>query len=167
MCFFDSVSNFELSVMGGTLPFDKFKVFAQIDANDFSLTCDFYASASCLKIKGNGETHEFPSDIVNQLCDPSMNVISIGSFKGKYITIKTESKPKANVYFNSSSIIVDMVNKPPYQNMILTIVEYSNKVSDSCNLIAKEVENKKNTFVRKNNLRYMVILNDIILTMIN
>ena len=167
LCFFDSVSNFELSVMGGTLPFDKFKVFAQIDANDFSLTCDFYASASCLKIKGNGETHEFPSDIVNQLCDPSMNVISIGSFKGKYITIKTESKPKANVYFNSSSIIVDMVNKPPYQNMILTIVEYSNKVSDSCNLIAKEVENKKNTFVRKNNLRYMVILNDIILTMIN
>jgi outer membrane protein assembly factor BamB len=161
--FTECKNRFELSIMGGTLPFDTFKTYMQVGENDVSLKCEYYSVASCLKIKGNGKDYKFSSDIVNKLCDPMMNVISVGSFQGKYKNVKSSSSSSAEVYINKSNIYVVFLNK--HVKCIITVVEFD---EDQSTLILREINDEdKLSFTRKSNKHYLILCNDEILSLLD
>ena len=163
--FTKSKSKFVLSVMGGTLPFDTFNTFIVIDEDDFSMKCDFYSKASCLSIKGNGKDYKFSSDVVNQLCDPKMNVISIGSFKGKYRKINPETE-LVNVFYNDNTMFIKMAPEVRLdENNIIIIVEFDNL--EYSKLYTHTVQTPKLALARRLCYSYLVIFNDIIVTLIS
>lgn len=74
-------SNFTISSMGGTITFNDFKVWLGF-LKDKTISGEFIASASCLGIKGNGKSYTFSKDIVNQLCDNTLNIRAVGVLNG-------------------------------------------------------------------------------------
>jgi outer membrane protein assembly factor BamB len=75
---------FEMSAMGGTIPFNNFEVFLEIKNN--TIIGEFFGISNCLQIKGNGKSYSFSKDIVNQLCDIFMQLHAIGTFSGIVIS---------------------------------------------------------------------------------
>jgi outer membrane protein assembly factor BamB len=67
---------FTISAMGGTIPFKKFCMFADIEER----SGEFYADAFCPSIKGNNDDYKFSSEIIPQLCDYRMKLKAIGTF---------------------------------------------------------------------------------------
>lgn len=77
---------FTMSSMGGTIPFDSFRVWVRIK-EDGKMCGEFVASTSCMKIKGNAESYKFSTEILNQLCDPFMKLRTIGCLRGTPSTV--------------------------------------------------------------------------------
>ena len=74
------------SFMGGTMTFLKLRMFAVIDPQTLDISGDMYAVSSCLNIKGNGQNYKFSSSIINQLCDQTMRIHIVASFKGTMVS---------------------------------------------------------------------------------
>lgn len=151
---------FELSVMGGTLPFTSFNTFMNIDNKDLSLDCDFYNVASALNVKGNGKKYNFSSDIINQLCDYSMKIKSVGSFKGKYIELKTQYKN--NVYIDNNLIIIKFDSELIRINKIITIIEFDYN-NHTIKYIYESINNKTLLHKISYKYNYLILLNNIVL----
>jgi outer membrane protein assembly factor BamB len=76
---------FTFSAMGGTIGFSEFELFGTVDPKTMDiLGCQFYAKASCLKVKGNGKSYKFSPEVVNQLCDSKLNINVVGGVDGRY-----------------------------------------------------------------------------------
>jgi outer membrane protein assembly factor BamB len=90
--FLSSNDPFSFSSMGGTMKFSKFEVYLYINPSDYSATCEFVVSSSCLNIKGNNNAYKFSSEIINQLCDPFLNISGIGTADGTLIPITFDEK---------------------------------------------------------------------------
>jgi hypothetical protein len=67
--------SFRMSAMGGDIPFDDMELLAGIDVQGNLREGELRAVASCLKVKGNGNSYHFPWSIVNQVCDPFLRMI--------------------------------------------------------------------------------------------
>lgn len=79
---------FEFSSMGGSMKFSKFDVYMNIDPRTMEMKSEFVMSSSCLSIKGNDDSYQFSSEIVNQLCDPFMNIYSLGTANGTPVPVR-------------------------------------------------------------------------------
>lgn len=79
---------FEFSSMGGSMKFSKFDVYMNIDPRSMEMKSEFVMSSSCLSIKGNDDSYQFSSEIVNQLCDPFMNIYSLGTANGTPVPVR-------------------------------------------------------------------------------
>jgi len=79
---------FEFSSMGGSMKFSKFDVYMNIDPRTMEMKSEFIMSSSCLSIKGNDDNYQFSSEIVNQLCDPFMNIYSLGTANGTPVPVR-------------------------------------------------------------------------------
>ena len=65
---------FYLSAMGGGINFNK-SLFEYTFNNPMG---NFYASANCLTIKGNGESYTFPMEVVDNTCDHQLRISAFG-----------------------------------------------------------------------------------------
>lgn len=83
---------FEISSMGGTMKFSNFGIYMSIDEETLDMKTEFLLSSSCLSIKGNDDNYKFSSEIVNQLCDPFMNIYAVGTGKGVHIPVRFNGK---------------------------------------------------------------------------
>jgi hypothetical protein len=81
--------DFELSAMGGTIPFKKFRAFFEIDESNNKISGIFWGLSNCLAIKGNGKNYKFSFDIVNQLCDLYMQLQTVGIFNGNSVSFSS------------------------------------------------------------------------------
>jgi outer membrane protein assembly factor BamB/phosphatidylglycerophosphate synthase len=101
-----SSTPFTFSAMGGTISFSEFNLFGVVDAEGLILF-NFYAKASCLKIKGNGESYEFSTEIINKLCDYKLNIQAIGTARTrKHVEMPLsigDSKKRLVVEYNLTS----------------------------------------------------------------
>ncbi len=68
---------FELSAMGGTIPFSD--SFFSGSFGDDALG-QAYLVAGCRKLKGNGMAFNFSWNLINRTCDHRLNVIAVGRF---------------------------------------------------------------------------------------
>ena len=68
---------FYLSAMGGGINFSN-SLFEFTFENSMG---NFYASASCLKIKGNGESYKFPIKIIDNTCDQKLRISAFGKMR--------------------------------------------------------------------------------------
>ena len=84
-----ATGSFVMSAMGGTIPFPQFKTFIEVDPQTGNFSGEFVSQSSCLKIKGSGESYQFSSEVINKLCDPTMRIFSIGSYRGIPMTPTT------------------------------------------------------------------------------
>lgn len=151
-------SQFTLSAMGGTIPFEKFNIYSYLD-DDYSFKSDFYAVSSCMNIKGNGENYKFSSEIVNQLCDSFLKVKSIGCFKGKYK--KAKETDVAKVYTsNKIKVILNEGISP--EKFTIIIVEFNNNNYGKVYKFNK----KEVTHNKISGYSYIVLVNDMILTLL-
>ena len=65
---------FYLSAMGGGINFSE-SLFEYTFENPMG---NFYANASCLKIKGNGESYRFPMEVIDNTCDHRLRISAFG-----------------------------------------------------------------------------------------
>lgn len=158
-----TIDNFEISVMGGTIPYNIFNTYMAVDENDLSLDCDFYTVASCLNIKGNGKKYEFSGDIVNKICNPLLNIISVGNFRGQNIKLKNEKNVKVYEYDNFILILLDKTIVNLYN--IISIVEFN--YDDYIQLYKFELNNKNYFEYTKNpKYKYIILLNDMVIKLL-
>jgi outer membrane protein assembly factor BamB len=78
-------NGFTIAGMGGTITFSEFRIYGLRSEihNEEDLELEFYAKASCLRIKGNGTSYKFSDGIVNQLCDRTMQLHVVGSCRAR------------------------------------------------------------------------------------
>lgn len=81
--------SFHFSAMGGTVQSHTFVAFVTFHVAQRRLSGQFFGTASCLNIKGNGRAFSFSSGIVNKLCDKWMRLQFVGEFRGRYHPLRT------------------------------------------------------------------------------
>jgi hypothetical protein len=127
---------FAFSSMGGSMSFKKFEVYFYINPSNYSVQCEFILSSSCLNIKGNNSTYKFSSEIINQLCDPFLNIFAIGTATGtlKPITFneKVCSINKKKSFFGMrtktySNIYPKRLSTPIKDENLITVVYNTHK----------------------------------------
>lgn len=163
--FTDCKNNFELSVMGGTLPFHTFQTFMKVN-DDYSLSCDYYCVASCLSIKGNGEDYQFSPEIVNQLCNPMLNVISVGSFKGKYTSISDIDDDIGEVFIQADFFTVVLKDHVSQKMNIISIVEY-NQSDSKLYVYESKMNLERYKYHKIKGYRYVIFINDVLLSLLS
>ena len=97
------VGHFSISAMGGEMPFTPFIFTGSFDPTEETLRGQFNTTTSCLKIKGNGSSYTFPMSLLNQVCDPWLRALGMGSFEGSKITEKTVAVHAVHLNQSSSS----------------------------------------------------------------
>lgn len=117
---------FQFSSMGGTMKFNEFQIYISLDPHDKSLKTEFICSTSCLSIKGNNDNYKFSSEIVNQLCDPLMNIYALGTCEGKLVDLKTypdaSSLKSVKSLFGLRTSTYLNVKIPIHHEAIITII---------------------------------------------
>ena len=83
---------FYLSAMGGGIDFST-SLFEYTFNNPMG---NFYASANCLKIKGNGESYTFPMEVVDNTCDHKLRISAFGKMNVTPVA-KKANEEKARV----------------------------------------------------------------------
>jgi outer membrane protein assembly factor BamB len=73
---------FRIAAMGGDMTFSPMTFSMTLRPDSPEVNGQFHAVASCRTIHGNGTQYTFPSLLVNQVCDPWLNVIALGTFHG-------------------------------------------------------------------------------------
>lgn len=68
---------FTFSAMGGTLAMDEFRVFGRIMPGGHCRV-EFYASVSCLGVRGNGKSYQFSPELVGEMCDARLRSRAVG-----------------------------------------------------------------------------------------
>jgi outer membrane protein assembly factor BamB/phosphatidylglycerophosphate synthase len=89
---------FTFSAMGGTIPMEDFRVFGRADAAEPGgrMQLDYFARASCLGVRGNGSSYSFPDDLVNQLCDASVEIKMVGAGDAEPRKAEDVTRPHPN-----------------------------------------------------------------------
>lgn len=103
---------FVISSMGGTIPFTKFETYMKINPDTNNLEGEFIGTTSCFNIKGNNSTYKFSSELINQLCNPYMKLISIGTMFGRLSSI---SQSSYDINFKNGNIYIP-------ENKLVTVV---------------------------------------------
>ena len=95
--------------MGGTIPFTKFETYMKINPDNNNLEGEFIGTTSCFNIKGNNSTYKFSSELINQLCNPYMKLISIGTMFGRLSSISQSSYDikftNGNIYIPENKLV--------------------------------------------------------------
>ena len=148
---FSECDNFTLSVMGGTITFSEFKMYMQLDEL-LNFKADYNSKSSVLYVKGNGKNYSFSSKMINQLCDPFLNIISIGTFNGKHVQ-QSIKKTETTLLNNKLYIVLDEVEKTD----ILIVVKYNHLSLP----IVHYIEPKKHNVIDiEKTYKYLVLLNE-------
>ena len=118
--------SFSISAMGGEMPFTPFIFTGTFNPEENSLKGQFNTTTSCLKIKGNGSSYNFPMSLLNQVCDPWMRALGMGSFEGSRIVERPVSVNVTQYHQPSSSEIELSLQFPNAVSgdHLITLVQY-------------------------------------------
>jgi len=154
-----NIEDFELSVMGGTIPFHIFNTYLTINEDNLSLDGDFYSVSSALNLKGNGKEYKFSDNIINKICNPLLNIITVGTFRGQYNILKIKKNVK--IYLNFNFILILLNKELVNSDNIITIVEFN--YDNYVKLYKYKLDKKYFNYKKNNNYKYIILLNDIVL----
>ncbi|MGV3526494.1 MAG: PQQ-binding-like beta-propeller repeat protein [Candidatus Sericytochromatia bacterium] len=73
-----ALGRFEISAMGGTIPFERFQMGLEARP-DGQLDNQFAASTSCLGVRGNASSYQFPLSLVHRLCNARLQLHAGGT----------------------------------------------------------------------------------------
>jgi len=82
---------FSLSAMGGSIPIEDGIFSATIGSDGNLEQGQYFIEASCMDIKGNGQSYDFPLNVAEQICNESLHLIGIGGFSSQLLAPPTSS----------------------------------------------------------------------------
>lgn len=100
---------FTFSAMGGTMTFSRFTIYARVTEEGGLADIAFYARASCLNIKGNGESYKFSGDVVNQLCDRALDAHVVGTAAAFAMPVSTSTSTSTSTLITVYDAAADRV----------------------------------------------------------
>ncbi|MCC7441859.1 MAG: PQQ-like beta-propeller repeat protein [Bdellovibrionales bacterium] len=78
-----AVGGFRLAAMGAEMKFRRFGFEATLDHRGGLSEATFHGTASCLSIRANAGSFQFPMSLLNQVCDHRLRVQVEGSLEGR------------------------------------------------------------------------------------
>ncbi len=132
----------KLSAMGGTIDFNFMTVRGKIPDFESMVRNTFYCQTSCLSIKGNGSSYQFPMKLVNRICGPTLKLKAIGEMDMYHYTKKTtpqmfpkvveksHSNKEGNLTIKVSSPLVDtIISLVVYEKESGKIIQHTTKIA--------------------------------------
>ncbi len=145
---------FYLSAMGGGINFSE-SLFEYTFGSPMG---NFYASASCLKIKGNGESYRFPMEVIDNTCDHKLRISALGKMN---VTreILPQSQNRARVRFSGKKMRVTMRKKLQEDKTISVVYLQGSEIKRVSQVIKKGERGVLIELKDKNVSVYKIFLN--------
>ena len=123
---------FFLSAMGGGINFSRSLFQFNFDKKMGS----FFASASCLKIKGNGESYTFPIEVIDNTCDHRLRVSAFGRMK---VTAELSSinNEKGRVRVFNKKVRISLSKKYDSDKLISIVYLHKNQIKRKTSVLKK------------------------------
>ncbi|MFZ9596359.1 MAG: PQQ-binding-like beta-propeller repeat protein [Bdellovibrionia bacterium] len=115
------------AAMGGKIPFQSFQFALGVDSQGKGSNGEMRFSASALGIRGSGSQYQFPSSLLNRVCDPWLNIVGLGSFSSKPIELAQKASVQLITPLNSPILRLSMrffTRSETLLPHLITLVQY-------------------------------------------